>query len=169
MREYIKLLMFLSSYVPLIIIFSIRVVNNYRYFTISGIIISIILTIILLRILKATAQFPIEPISLSSVNYKSSDLLAYMFSYVFPFLDLDPGSYIDSIIILFIFVILAVIYINSNMIYINPMLSVFGYKIYEITSKTNDVYILITKKSKLPVGEILDVHDLGSNVKMGVN
>lgn len=169
MRGYIKLLLFLSSYVPLIIIFSIRVVKNYRYFTISGIIISIILTIILLRVVKATAQLPIEPISLSSVNYKSSDLLAYMFSYVFPFLELDLGSYIDSIIILFIFVILAVIYINSNMIYINPMLSVFGYKIYEIISETNDVYILITKKSKLPVGGSLDVYDLGSNVKMGVN
>lgn len=169
MSKFIKLLLFLSSYVPLIIIFSIRVVNNYRYFTISGIIISIILTIILLRIIKATAQLSIEKLSLSNVNYKSSDLLAYMFSYVFSFLDFNLESYIDLIIILFIFVILAVIYINSNMIYINPMLSIFGYKIYEIIDDDKNIYVLITKKSKLEVGKSMNVYDLGSNVKMGVN
>jgi hypothetical protein len=169
MRKFIKVLLFLSAYVPLIILFSVRFVNNYRYFTISGVIISIILTIILLRVVKATRQLPIESIVLSNVNYKSSDLLAYMFSYVFSFLEFDLGSYIDLIIILFIFVILAVIYINSNMIYINPMLSVFGYKIYEIISEENDVYVLITKEPKLGVGNSIDVYELGSNVKMGVN
>lgn len=164
MSYFIRLLMFCSSYVPLILIFSIRNYDNYRYFTISGIIVSILLTIILLLVMIVFRQLGRATITLSKINYKSSDLFPYMFSYVLPFLNLNLGSYMDLITIGIFFIMLAAIYINSNMIHINPMLSLFGYKIFEVIDTNNNAFVLITREQKLPVGITIDVRNLGSNV-----
>lgn len=166
-KRYIKPLLFFSSYVPLILIFSIRYYKTNRYFTISGIVIAIILSIILLLVIKSTKKLNLTGITLSKISYKSSDLLAYMFSYIFPFLNFNLERYIDMLSLGFFFIMLAIVYINLNIIYINPMLSLFGYKIFEIADEKNNTFVLITKMDTLIVGQNINVCNLGSNVLKG--
>jgi len=166
-RRYLKPLLFFSSYVPLILIFSIRYYKTFRYFTIFGIVVSIILSIILLSAMKSTKKLNTMGITLSKISYKSSDLLAYMFSYIFPFLNFKLERYIDMLSLGFFFIMLAIVYINLNIIYINPMLSLFGYKIFEIADEKNNTFVLITKRGKLIVGNKIQACELGSNVLRG--
>ena len=39
---------------------------------------------------------------------------------------------------------LAILYVHSNMIHINPMLNLFGYHLYEITLVEGETYALLT-------------------------
>ncbi len=62
-----------------------------------------------------------------------------------------------------------VIYVNSNLIYMNPMLNISGYSILKITVKRNDKiyqYILITKsKNKnIQINENINICEFCDNI-----
>ena len=67
-----------------------------------------------------------------SYSKRDSEVMGYIASYLIPFasLQLDKNRNILAMVIFLL--VLAVIYVNSNMVYINPVLSFCGYRIYEI-------------------------------------
>lgn len=84
-----------------------------------------------------------------SVNRKDADNLAYVVTYIFPFLDIKELS------LLFLFIVIAVIYISSNMIYTNPVLNLLGYRIYEVTDEDGKIVSLISKRHYIPTKDII--------------
>ena len=63
------------------------------------------------------------------------------------------------------FVIIGIIYVNSNMIHINPVLTVFGYHIYEIATKNESNYTLISRR-RIMKNEKLNVVVIGDYILM---
>lgn len=64
---------------------------------------------------------------------KDSDTLSYLATYLIPFALAPPKDGYEFVALLIFIVVLAYLYVNSNMIYINPVLSAFGYHLYEVT------------------------------------
>jgi len=159
-----RLLLFFSSYIPLIIIFSIRCFDINRVLSISGFIVSLVLFLILVYIMFVLRKLSVVNLTVKKVSVKSSDLLAYMFSYILPFLGLHLDNPLEVISVIIFFSMLAIVYVNSNMIYINPMLSILGYRIYEVTDANDNVYVLITKQKSIIVGTELNARRIGGNV-----
>lgn len=159
----IRVLLFCSSYIPLVIIFSIRSYHDNIFF-IPGLVIASLLFLILLLVILISRKLAPMPLNLTKVEYKSSDLLTYMFSYVFPFLNIDFSSRIDILCIGVFFVMLALVYVNSNLIYINPMLSVMGFRLYQVTDSNDNTYVLIIQREILMVGSSIQARLLGGNI-----
>jgi hypothetical protein len=65
----------------------------------------------------------------------------YIVTYLIPFLSFNFDKLNQTIAFAILIFVLAIVYIHSNIFYINPILIISGYKIYEI----NDKYLLITK------------------------
>ena len=76
-------------------------------------------------------------------------VMAYIASYLIPFMGLDFSKIENLISLLVFFFILMAIYINSNLIHINPMLNLAGYHVYEIETDTGVTQTIISKKRRL--------------------
>lgn len=159
-----KVLLFLSSYSPLYVIIALRAHNasytiqgyTLKPMDIVGIKLSI-LSIGMLVLAAITLGFLWWMIRLrrtrqgfqSDVNaiQNQSDMFTeYLLVYIFPFILFEFSDIYDVAAFLILFLTVAVIVIQSNRLYTNPVLSVppLSYKIYQIETE-NGRELLLTK------------------------
>jgi len=94
-------------------------------------------------------------VKIKSVENINSVNSAYLATYIIPFLAIDFTNIVDVSSLVLLFVVLAFLYVKSDMIYVNPILNFIGYNLIEIRTDKDDKLILITKeKSKTQLGKI---------------
>ena len=156
MRFLIKLLLFISAYTPL---FVILLIKNFDY---SQIIFWVIITlliladVVLLIIFKISKQWTNQEIKINDYTNRTSDALNYVIAYVIAFLAFNINLWQDIASLIILLIVTFVIYINSNLIFVNPLLNLLGYKFYEVTNDYGNKTIIITKKEVIK-GKILKV------------
>jgi hypothetical protein len=90
--------------------------------------------------------------------------MSYIASYLIPFVALPFSGWQQGIALLILIVVLGIVYVNSNMIHINPMLNLLGYHLYEITVEdSKETYSLITRR-RMGRGETLHLIDIGEGI-----
>lgn len=164
-RQPIKIILFVSSYVPLFIIMGLRFWNvgpmltdiypvpyvdlhvGLSYLTSSIFVICILFTFLVYQIVqihsdRATTQRPID-----TYEKRNELLTTYLLVYVFVFAGLDFTKPLDLTIFVVFFFILGVLQINSGHLHVNPMLGMRGYQVYELTS--DDQVLLIISDGSL--------------------
>jgi hypothetical protein len=159
-RQPIKIILFVSSYVPLFVIMGLKFWNvgpmlsntfsvvqfNIRiglsYLTILIFAFCTIITFGIYRIVqthsnRATTQRPID-----TYQKRNELLTSYLLVYVFVFAGLDFTQPLDMAIFIVFFFILGVLQINSGHLHVNPMLGLRGYQVYELTSDEQVLLII---------------------------
>jgi hypothetical protein len=91
--------------------------------------------------------------------------MSYIVTYIIPFLAVPFNGWEQGIALLIFFLVLCILYVNSNMVHINPMLNLAGYRLYEITLDDGAVHSLITRR-RIVRGESLSVIKLGEDILM---
>lgn len=156
-----KLLLFLSSYTPLYLIFVARLwdfdnsvfgmqIPSYDFvgYPVSVLALvafgfALVSTGYLLFILwvRRTNQGQLE----TFVDYENKSHLfsEYLLVYIFPLVVMDFDSFDDVFSFVLFFALVAIIAIRSNRLYTNPMLVLIGYRIYQVKTK-HDKYLLLT-------------------------
>ena len=66
-----------------------------------------------------------------------------------PFLSFNFTDLFDIAAIFLLLALVCFIYINSNLLYVNVMLSIFRYNLFKITDSEDNEYRLITKNKNL--------------------
>lgn len=92
----------------------------------------------------------LNPITLKtlSISRRDGEAMNYIVSYLLPFIAL-PSEDIANMISLAVFLFfLGVIYINSGMIHINPILNLAGWHIYEATLENGNTCALLMRHPK---------------------
>jgi len=160
----IKILLFLSSYSPLFLLLIIKISDKIAIIPILLVIVTLILACIPFLLIKVFTKFKNKeaPVTIKEINYKDGDTMSYVVTYLLPFLSIT-GTPKDVISIFILFFVLMILYINSNLVFINPVLSMFGYHIYEIQTTSNKTLILITKKDQLVVSSQVNLIKLDTN------
>lgn len=163
----IRILLFLSSYFPLTIIFYVMLRDS------RPILAWVILGLGLLGIagiglfLIVVQKMNTLRVEIASVSRKDGEAMSYIVTYVLPFLDATSGSAEKGIALAIFFFVFGVLYINSNMIHINPMLNMFGYHIYEVEISNGDTYSLISKNN-VRRGKTLPTVKMSNNVLLEI-
>jgi len=105
-----------------------------------------------------------DNVTVLNVNNKNSESVGYIATYIIPFLFQGLNNWYELMAFSFIMIIIYRIYINSNLILINPVLS-FKYSIYEIEYQQQNGKIkngLIISKSKyLEEESIIKIYEIG--------
>lgn len=100
--------------------------------------------------------------SIKSVNSKSAETINYLATYIIPFV-YDVQSIFDAYIMAFIVVLIFIVYINSSLIAVNPILAMkFG--IFEIEYQENDQIrnaIIISSNKYLLEGDNVKLYQIG--------
>jgi hypothetical protein len=86
-------------------------------------------------------------VKIAGIHTRDAEAMAYIVTYIIPFLAIPLHGWKEGISLCIFFIVLGVLYVNSNMIHINPMLNLFGYHLYEITTEDGGVHSLLTKRT----------------------
>ena len=86
---------------------------------------------------------------------QDGDVLAYLATYLLPFLGLDLHTLDDLVTLGGFLAVLMVLYINSSMIFVNPILSLIGYRYFELQDPEGHVYALLTRRRVIEPESVL--------------
>jgi hypothetical protein len=145
----VRVMLFFSSYCPLLLIMGVLLWGKSLPWAIAlplvGVL-SVVLTLLYLRSVRRGKRGVLTKVV--EVHKRDADVMGYIASYLVPFVTFPIDAGWQLIVALVVFVgVLLLVYVNSNMIYINPMLNIFGYHLYEIRIEhgENDMYYIARK------------------------
>lgn len=110
-----------------------------------------------------------ELVKITEVENKNSESISYISTYIIPFIFQDTNDLFDIVSIFIVLTIIFVIYTKSNMVVINPILSI-THTLYQIDyTKKNRTKkaLLITKESDLDTDQEIKMNLITKNIYYG--
>jgi hypothetical protein len=159
-----RVTLFISSYLPLLFIFYLQNLSKNFYLALTFLVIGLLATfgiVCIINYINTTSPI-VEKIA--KVQRKDTEVIAYLFTYIFPFLQLNFSDLINLLSLLIFFVILGTIYINSSMICINPTLSLIGYHLYEIENPEGNSRTLLSRNQRVAKNVELNVVEISEDI-----
>lgn len=111
------------------------------------------------------------PVIVKDVNNKNSESIGYIATYIIPFLFQSFDGLYECLSVLFLLVIIYRIYINSSLLLINPVLSIW-YSIYEIEyQETNSRKkgLVLTGNKYLEEEESILMYEIGHKIYFAID
>lgn len=171
-----RMLLFISSYIPLFIIIYIKNVDSLK----MAICIGCILVIIPLIVIRTYIQTPLKHeanVDLKIVSSKSqyNEMLGYISGYIIPFIAFNQdvvtkeGISIRELIIVFIlFAVMCNLYMRANMYYINPVIGLF-YDVYAIETASEEEVLIAQKGIEVPINRRMIVRRISPHTYLYVD
>lgn len=171
-RRLSSILVFLSAYSPLSVIFLIQDFNiETRTIQHPKIILPILgisfISILVIWLLLKKVQTSTPPVTILSFTNKSGGLLNYSIPYMISFIVMDLSQIKLFISFLFFMIIMYILTDKTHNIFINPIFAIFGYNIYDVKYKKNNTecqsYFLI-KGERPNINEHFKIVELSENL-----
>jgi hypothetical protein len=99
---------------------------------------------------------------------QDGEVLAYIATYLIPFLGLDLSKRDDVVVLCGFLLVLMVVYINSSMLFVNPLLSIAGYHSFDVEDPDGHSYTLIARRRDLEPGVALRPAQINRYVRLEV-
>lgn len=185
------LVLFLTSYIPLFALLILRQIKqNSAFFHFGGFSIDNFITafqkfglsyflvfVILfglfgLKILLGNFERKIDNgtiVKIKKIENKNSESIAYISTYIVPFIFQDTNNFFDIISITIVLIIIYIIYIKSNMIVINPILTI-THSLYQIEYNVGTLEktgLLISKNMDIEANMEVKINQISSNIYYG--
>lgn len=158
-------ILFLSSVIYLIFIQNIKKIKNLEDYTLKLLIkeaniniklslffmaLMIISIILLVIILKDSAKST-KYIKYYDLKRNSEKVNEYILVYILPFITVNTNDYKELTIFLLMFIIIGIVAVINDMVYVNPILYVMGYKFYlfKESMESDEESILITNYASI--------------------
>lgn len=175
MKLWVKIGLFLSSYLPLFLILAIK--NWFDSHMVLILIFVSVYSLVWIIIINNSKKGTSESYRVIKVRDKSHESLNYIIPYIISFIGFDLNKWQDWSALGILLLMLFMIYLNSELLYINPMLSFFHYRIYGVKvckpiigcKETVSEILLITKKDRIKNNDDITVKDIDGNVMLGVD
>lgn len=154
-----KILLFISSFIPLYIMLIIKEIGRltssknfckdnitiYVYWTVLFLllIVSIFGIIKIIVCDKGNRTKSIEV----NLEKQGDNVISYIMTYIVPLLSINPNDITNLIQNIFLFIIIGIIYVQQNLLFLNPIFSLLNYKFYK--NENNEIIL-----SKLNIEEL---------------
>ncbi len=102
--------------------------------------------IALILIVRGIGHDEPETRRIERVDDRGADVAGYLVTYLLPFLAVAEPTVEDVAAYVLFIVIVGVIYVRSGMIYVNPLLYLFGYRLFSVTTRPGFDAMLIDKQ-----------------------
>ena len=183
---FIKIFLFLTAYYPLFLILFVQnsklidkifssehIVVKWTTLNDSlvyGLALGLIFYILLKLFIKFQSKSNTSQYRVIKIKDISHETLNYILTYLIAFLSLQLNNPKDIISILILLFIIGIIYVNSNLLYINPFLQLLNYSIYELTIKKDMteksiVIIAILPNDKIIKNKYVDISLINEGFK----
>ncbi|MDQ3813810.1 MAG: hypothetical protein M3347_07645 [Armatimonadota bacterium] len=156
-------LLFLSSYFPLALIFFVLFVGKQTAPAVGIFTVATLGLIGMWLYLRVAQQIAPMQVTVAQIQRRDGEAMSYLVTYLVPFLAAPFNGLEQGVALFIFFLVLGILYVNSHMMHINPMLNLDGYHVYEITSEHGTIYSLITRR-RVRSGEKLSVIKMGEDI-----
>ena len=159
-RSSFKWGIFLSSYVPLYLILSYKHLSvqtkipvvvpvlggiELPLLTIFWILLSLASLVMLRFVFTTRKSKEPDPREVKNARTHNDAITKYILVYIFPFVVLDYTSLANWIAFITFFIVIGIIQVRSNQLYVNPILGLLGYDLYEVDTE-NEKFTLLTNR-----------------------
>lgn len=160
-KLFTAILLFVSAYSPLALILAVKDFNFECYFnfhhpkTIYSLLALSAISIIVLFITINSIKKGNMPVKVVEVQNRSVDLINYTIPYIVSFFGFDLSK-LDDVISLSIFLLLMLLLtIKSKSVFLNPILLLVGYNLYDLKYTFNGIESsrIVLSKHELKKGE----------------
>lgn len=162
------LLMFVSSYFPLALIFIIKDLDNATFLPMHPIVAAVVVvTVMLACAVVLIAVSKIEsgvPVKITKVSNKSGDMFTYTIPYMISFFNFNLGDW-KTLLSLFVFMsLMFALADRTQNVFINPVLALAGYGLYDCQFRdgSREVQGLLISKYDFQLGDICVIERLSN-------
>lgn len=131
---------------------------------VGGLLVLAVVSVLALLVFMGQAK-RIRPnsIAVADVRQKDSEVLSYIVTYLVPFLAVDKTKPEQAVAMVGLFILICLIYIQTSMLYVNPVLTILGYNLVEVTTDRKDTMMALTSR-KLRPGDTANVSKMGESI-----
>jgi hypothetical protein len=104
-----------------------------------------------------------EKLDVRSAQQRDAEILSYIVTYLIPFMADFSKPPIELVALGIFFVVIGFLYVNSNMIHINPMLNLQGFHLFEVELADGTSHAVLTKK-RLRSGTTIQAVIIGEHI-----
>lgn len=159
-----RIVLFVSSYAPLLAILSVRKAFGECWGFWVPIALAVTSTLALLGFLAVKSKISPHSVEVSKSNPRDGEAMSYIVSYLLPFIGLDSANVEDRISLGIFLAMVAVLYVGSNLIHMNPTLNLIGFRLLEIEHSTGKTSTLICRKNYITPGTSINVVSLSNHL-----
>jgi hypothetical protein len=144
-----KILLFFSSYLPmwpiLVVLYWGRI-GCLIAIPIAAIVVGAAGILGVRRWVRTTAP---TKFTIKSADRRDSDSVAYIVTYIAPFLTIVAATPQEVLGVALLFVVTMLVYVSSDMIYVNPTLTLAGVRMFAIETEEGPKITLLTSSTEL--------------------
>jgi len=162
-RRGIRWLLFVSSYFPAFLIVSILFIRRDLRIALAALAVGVAGCAALWLVLRHLRSVGPKPLTIQACKPQGTEAMTYVVTYVIPFAFgvLEGPESALAFIVFFFFI--GVLYVNSSLIHVNPMLNVFRYQIHQVEVQGGLTVTVISRRHLQP-GHEIDAVDAGGGV-----
>lgn len=160
-----QLILFLSSYAPLFGVFALLQSFGSGWPTPVCVAIAIASPVMLGGLLAyVRGVVGKQDLTVTTATSRDGDALAYVATYLVPFAAVSATTPREQGALALFLVLIAVIYVRAGLFYVNPLLAIVGYRLFQIGTPKGASVVLIARRSYLPSGVVLKARRLSDYV-----
>src|SRR5579884_4105781 len=162
---FIRWMLFISSFFPLTVIFGILFATQEPI--LAGVVVLVgLFGLITTLIYVFGFSRRVAPIQGKIVERqeKGSDVMGYIAGYIVPFATFPLSGWQQIAAFLVFVFVLGIVYVNSEMIRVNPILNLLGYRLYEVKVENGEDSVSLITRRRVKRGDLIRVVDVGPNI-----
>jgi hypothetical protein len=113
----------------------------------------------LLRVARTSST---EPFQIESVENADKDVFAFLITYGLPVL--TPISSVNPTATLTFICVAFIVLYNANLVHVNPLMSAFRYRFYQVDAQNGVTYLLITRRRTPVVPGRIQARQLATHI-----
>jgi len=165
---FVRCMLFVSSYFPLALICSLLLFDEQRFWALVILLIGLSGCFIMLAyflVIAPRKHICVEKVT--ELQKRDGDVMSYVAGYLIAFIAFPLHGWQHIAAVLTFLGVLLIVYVNSNLIYINTMLTLLGYHLYEARLEHSEVFHLLLIRHRLIRGETVRLAKLGESIVLG--
>ena len=161
---FFRFLLFVSSYFPAFLILFILLLRTFPWLAWAALGVGLAgLASLGVVLWYLSRQVPRE-LAVKACRRQDTEAMTYIVSYVVPFLSGLLEGRDSAIAFTVFFLVLGVLYANSNLIHINPMLNLAGYQIYQVELETVEGPVVLISRQRVAPRSTVRVASAGEDI-----
>lgn len=158
----VRVLMLATAYSPLLLLLA--VLNSFQIDWLRGVLVAVCLlgaAGTALFFLVAVKRRNAWPEAVYSVRPREGEALRFFASYVVPFFVTPSAPPAARWGLLIYLALIAVLYLQGDLYFCNPLLALFGYRVFELSRQDRDYVLVVSRCWHLSPGQQLQLVPLG--------
>ena len=156
--------LFLSSYAPLFGVFALLDSFGSGWPTTACIVLAILGPVLVTVVFLSAKRLAPQALRVESAQARDGDALAYIATYLVPFAAITATTLRERVALGLFIVLIAVLYVRSQLFYVNPLLALVGYRLFQVSTPGAASVVLLSSRPFLPSGVTINTRRLSDYV-----